>query len=191
MAVTEKRDWLEKGKTLLEELGAEALTIEMLTKQLHVTKGSFYHHFQNIQNFKEQLLTAYEEERTYQVIRMAEQETSPQARLERIIQITLQPSQLEVAIRAWALQDVFVKEYQQRIDQQRLTYLEALIFDISGDHSQAARIARLFYSVYVGSQHILPPIQGDDLVSLYQDALPFLSFAFDPRIAAKKEREKG
>lgn len=191
MAVTGKRDWLETGKTLLEERGADALTIELLTKQFHVTKGSFYHHFRNIQDFKEQLLTTYEEERTYQVIRMAEQETSPQAKLERIIQITLQPSQLEVAIRAWALQEVFVREYQQHIDQQRLTYLEALIFAIRGDHSQAARMARLFYSVYVGSQHILPPIQGDDLVSLYQDALPFLSFAFDPHRAEKKEQEKG
>jgi len=183
MVGTHKRDWLEKGKALLEEWGAEALTIEMLTKQLHVTKGSFYHHFLNSQDFKEQLLAAYEEERTHQVIRVAEKETSPQARLERIIQITLQPSQLEVAIRAWALQDASVKEYQQRIDQQRLTYLEALIFAIVEDHSQAARMAQIFYSIYVGSQHILPPIQGDNLAYLYQDALPLLSFVFDSYVA--------
>src|ERR1700738_4783190 len=120
MAVTVRRDWLEEGLAILEDLGAEALTIETLTNRLSVTKGSFYHHFKSYKGFKEQLLTFYEEQRTLQIIRMAERETSPQARLERIMRATLQPSYLEVAIRAWALQDVLVRDYQRRIDQRRL-----------------------------------------------------------------------
>ena len=100
MAVTARRDWLEAGMAILEELGAEALTIETLTNRLSVTKGSFYHHFKNYQDFKEHLLAFYEEERTLQIIRLAERETSPQAKLERVMQATLQPSQLDVAMRA-------------------------------------------------------------------------------------------
>src|SRR5713101_5777615 len=163
MAVTARRDWLEEGMALLEELGAEALTIETLTNRLNITKGSFYHHFKNYQDFKKHLLAFYEEKRTLQIIQLAERETSPQAKLERVIQVTLQPSQLEVAMRAWALQDVFVRDYQKRIDQRRLAYLEELISARIGDHSHAARMARLFYSIYVGSQHIIPPVQGADL----------------------------
>ncbi len=179
MAVTVRRDWLEEGMAILEELGAEALTIETLTNRLSVTKGSFYHHFKNYQDFKEHLLAFYEEERTLQIIRLAERETSRQAKLERVMQTTLQPSQLDVAMRAWALQDVFVRDYQQRIDQRRLTYLEELISARIGDHSYAARMARLFYSIYVGSQHIVPPVQGVDLAHLYQEALPLLNVASD------------
>ncbi len=95
------------------------------------------------------------------------------------MQATLQPSQLEVAMRAWALQDGLVRDHQQRIDQRRLTYLEELMYARIGDHSHAARMARLFYSVYVGSQHILPPVQGADLAHLYQEALPLLNVASD------------
>jgi AcrR family transcriptional regulator len=177
MAVTTRRDWLEAGMAILEDLGAEALTIEELTNRLSVTKGSFYHHFKNYQDFKEHVLAFYEEERTLQIIQLAERETLPQAKLERVLQSTLQPSQLDVAMRAWALQDVLVRDHQQRIDQRRLTYLEELISTLIGDHSHAARMARLFYSIYVGSQHIVPPIQGADLAHLYQEALPLLNVA--------------
>jgi len=175
MAVTASRDWLEEGMAILEDLGAEALTIETLTNRLSVTKGSFYHHFKNFKNFKENLLAFYEKERTLQIIRLAEREKSPRAKLERIMQATLQSPHLEVAIRAWALQDIVVREYQRRIDRQRLAYLTELSYAIIGDHSQAARMAQLFYSIYVGSQHIVPPIQGAELALLYQEALPLLN----------------
>ena len=177
MAVTTRHDWLEEGMAVLEELGTEALTIETLTNRLGITKGSFYHHFKNYQDFKEQLLIFYEEERTLQIIRLAERETSPRAKLERIMQATLRPSQLEVAMRAWALQDGLVRDHQLRIDQRRLSYLEELIYALIGDHAHATRMARLFYSIYIGSQHILPPFQGADLAHLYQEALPLLNVA--------------
>jgi len=73
MATTTKRKWLEEGLTLLAKSGAGALTIEMLTSRLGVTKGSFYHHFQHFQDYKEHLLSFYEDERTLQVIESAEQ----------------------------------------------------------------------------------------------------------------------
>ena len=179
MAVTSRRNWLEEGMAILEESGVEALTVEALTNRLSITKGSFYHHFKNYQDFKKNLLDFYEEERTLQIIRLAERETSPQAKLERIMRATLQPSRLEAVMRAWALQDVFVRDHQQRIDQQRLAYLEELISTQTGNHAHAAQMARLFYSIYVGSQHIIPPIQSNDLAHLYQEALPLLNLAVD------------
>jgi AcrR family transcriptional regulator len=183
-----RRDWLTEGMALLEAMGAEALTIETLAKRLGVTKGSFYHHFKNHQDFKKSLLVFYEEERTLQIIQVAEKATSPQAKLERILQATLQPSQLEVALRAWALQDDLVREYQQRIDQQRIAYLEEVISALIDDHSHAARMAQLLYSVYVGSQQIIPPIQGDDLAYLYREVQHMLRLASDGASASIEER---
>lgn len=177
MAHTTQHRWLEEGLTLLEEMGAEALTIETLTNRLGVTKGSFYHHFSNYQDFKENLLVFFEQERTLQVIQLAEQASSPQAKLERVMQATLRPSQLEVAIRAWALQDQSVRDHQQRIDQQRLAYLEELVYAQVGDRLHATQVARLFYSIYVGSQHIIPPIQGTNLTHLYREAQRLLDLA--------------
>jgi AcrR family transcriptional regulator len=127
MATTTKRKWLEEGLTVLAESGAGALTIEMLTSRLGVTKGSFYHHFQHFQDYKQHLLSFDENERTLQVIESAEQHEVPLDRLELILQATLhQSGQLEVSLRAWALQDWFVQSYQQRIDQCQLAYLTNL-----------------------------------------------------------------
>jgi len=61
MALITRRRWLQEGLALLEESGAEALTIESLTSRLGVTKGSFYHHFTNYQDFQESLLVYWEE----------------------------------------------------------------------------------------------------------------------------------
>lgn len=153
---------------MLEEAGAEALTIESLTTRLRVTKGSFYHHFANYQDFKQQLLDFWEEEGTFRIIQRAEQEDSPTDKLARVMRASLQPPRLDIALRAWALQDEQVRVHQQRIDQQRLAYLEAVVFATRADRLYAQSFARVLYSLYVGSQHIIPPIEGEDLGALYQ-----------------------
>ena len=170
MAPTTKRKWLEEGQALLAEAGASALTIEMLTSRLGVTKGSFYHHFQHFQDYKEQLLSFFEEEGTLQVIESAEQQQAALDRLEVIIQTTVRyRSQLEVAMRSWDGTEPLVQSYQRRIDQRRLAYLADLIFQICHDRERASRLSQLFYSIFVGSQHILPPLRGDELEALYRE----------------------
>lgn len=171
MAQLSRRRWLEEGLALLEEAGAEALTIESLTTRLGVTKGSFYHHFTHSQDFKERLLSFWEEEGTLRIIQGAEQEASPADKLAWVLQASFHPShlhRLDVAVRAWALQDDQVRVYQQRVDQQRLAYLEALVKASTDDPVYARQLASVFYCLYIGSQHILPPIQGEDLSALYQ-----------------------
>jgi AcrR family transcriptional regulator len=168
MALLTRRRWLEEGLVLLEEAGAEALTIESLTSRLGVTKGSFYHHFTNYQDFKERLLEFWEEEGTLRIIQWAEQEASPPEKLARVMQASLHPSRLDVALRAWALQDERVRVHQQRIDQLRLAYLEEVAYAQTADRLSARQLARAFYSLYVGSQHLIPPIQGEDLRALFQ-----------------------
>jgi AcrR family transcriptional regulator len=168
MAQLSRRRWLEEGFSLLEEAGAEALTIESLTNRLGVTKGSFYHHFTNYQDFKESLLAFWEEDGTLRIIQWAEQGASSPEKLARVLQASLHPYRLDVALRAWALQDAQVRVHQQRIDQQRLEYLEALVFATRADRLSAQQFARVLYSLYVGSQHIIPPIEGEDLGALYQ-----------------------
>ena len=170
MALLTKRRWLKEGLALLEEAGAESLTIESLTGRLAVTKGSFYHHFTNYQDFQESLLSFWEEEGTLHIIQLAEKEASPSEKLERVLQASLRPSRLDVALRAWAWQDERVRVHQQRIDQLRLAYLEEAAYAHAADHLSARQLARVFYSIYVGSQHIIPPIQGEDLRALYQMA---------------------
>src|SRR5260370_6350351 len=100
MALLTRRRWLQEGLALLEEAGAEALTIESLTSRLDVTKGSFYHHFTNYQDFQKSLLSFWEEEGTRHIIQLAGQAASPSEKFERVLQASLRPSRLDVALRA-------------------------------------------------------------------------------------------
>ncbi|PYI57327.1 TetR/AcrR family transcriptional regulator [Paenibacillus flagellatus] len=170
METNKKQKWLEEGFTILSEEGAGSLTIETLTGRLKVTKGAFYHHFKNWQDYKESLLSLYENERTLKTIEFAEQQLSPLDKFEYVMEKSIRRDQkLEVAVRAWALIEPFVQSYQQRIDQRRVDYLEEMIFLLYKDRERARTAALIFYSLHVGSQHLLPPVKEQDLVKLYRE----------------------
>lgn len=165
-----KLDWIEQGFKLLASDGALTLTIDHLSSRLGLTKGSFYHHFKNFQDYKDELLTYFEEAGTLQIIRLTEEAVTPQAKIEKLLETTLTGHQeLEVAIRAWALQDSRVQVYQQRIDKERLTYLQNLCEAILADPDRALLVARLLYTIFVGSQQIRPPLQADTMRQLYHE----------------------
>ncbi len=170
MATKSKKDWLLEGLRIIGASGVNSLTIEALTTRLGVTKGSFYHHFKNYQEFKEAFLIFFEEEGTLQIINLAEATATPAEKIATVLEATLQgPPQVEVAIRAWALQDELVQTYQERIDQKRIAYLQELFYAVSHPYAQALTMARLFYAIYVGSEHIRPPITGEALRELYNE----------------------
>lgn len=163
-----KEDWFMEAKVVLEQLGQEALTIDLLTERLGVTKGSFYHHFGNYQGFKEQFLAYAELQGTQAVIQHIETSQTPLERLTRLFEIVSQSDKVELALRTWAIYDLDVKQYQERIDAQRIGYLYDLYLALLGDASHAQTMANLSYSVYVGAQHIVPPIEGADLRQMLQ-----------------------
>ena len=153
---------------MLAEVGAQDLTIDLLTEQLGVTKGSFYHHFGSFAGFKEALLDFFEAEGTLQIIDITEQEATPEEKLQRLLDITASfSSTVEVAMRAWALQDEMVHAYQERIDARRIEYLRKLFFDLTGDEAIAIQRAQLLYVIYIGSQQVVPPLHGEDLIRHY------------------------
>jgi len=49
------QDWLKAGEILLLKNGAKGLSIASLCKSLSVTKGSFYHHFKNMDEYRSAL----------------------------------------------------------------------------------------------------------------------------------------
>ena len=167
------RDWLEEGLTILAESGATQLTIDTLVARLDITKGSFYHHFASYQAFKEALLDYFEAKYTLQVIAVTEQAQPPAEKITVLLERTLlgAPSRLEVAMRAWALQDAMVRAYQERIDKARIIYLHQLCSVLTGNDRQALAMARMLYTIYVGSQQIIPPLHGEGLRQLYQHCL--------------------
>ncbi|RZS37594.1 TetR family transcriptional regulator [Herbihabitans rhizosphaerae] len=175
-----RQNWLDAGLVILAEHGAPALTIERLTDKLGLTKGSFYHHFKGMPGFRTALLAHFEAEHTARFIDAVERDgpDDPLAKLERLRDLVLLQAQipgngqdLEIAMRAWALQDTEVRAAQERVDRTRVDYLSGLWLRISGDRDEAARMGTLLYLVLIGAGHMLPPLTAEQLHGVYDLAI--------------------
>jgi AcrR family transcriptional regulator len=154
-----RQDWIDAGMDLLRGEGQQSLTIERLTQQLQVTKGSFYHHFGNLANYRQALLHWWEDAFTHQPIRIAWQETDPHKRAQRLGRAVRELDHpLEIAIRAWGLRDSEVAQTLLSVDQQRLQCLSGLHRDQG--HPQPELLAYLEYTAFVGAQLIQPAPPG-------------------------------
>lgn len=123
-----KIDWFDETIRILMKEGSNALTIERLTTGLGVTKGSFYHHFKNYEGFKASLLDYFQQQGTQDIINQVEEQAdSPQEKLRTLMRITCEyPAAMETAIRAWALHDNAVRDYQAAVDTRRIAYVADL-----------------------------------------------------------------
>ncbi|AZI41571.1 TetR/AcrR family transcriptional regulator [Deinococcus psychrotolerans] len=148
---TAKQDWLAAGFALLREEGEQTLTIERLCAAMQLTKGAFYHHFQNAEGFRTALLGAWRERHTTAPIEQAQQAAEGAGRLSQLAAV-IRPLDhaLDLSVRAWSLRNAEVKAAFEEVDQTRLAYLTEL-------HRQMGRAepeqwARQDYAEFVGRQ---------------------------------------
>ena len=165
--------WLDEGLELLAEQGAPALRIEALTRRLGVTKGSFYHHFVDLADYRRALLGHYQELCTTRLIaaNAALEGSSALDRLRALAATVLAEEAhhrgLEVALRAWAAQDDDARATLQHVDGFRLGYLDELAGQVLGDPVAAHDLARTAYYLLVGSQGTVPPGSLEELGRLW------------------------
>lgn len=162
-----KDHWLEEGLQSLYKEGPAGLRIDRLCARLGVTKGSFYHHFNDLQNFQRLLLEKWETESTRAIIRQAQEAATPHAKIMALRELSAQiPCNPEIAIRAWARQDPSVRRCQQNVDRIRCQALEELYAaDCSPDEARLR--ARLVCCIFIGAQQIVPAVDQRELDRLY------------------------
>jgi AcrR family transcriptional regulator len=166
-----RTEWLEAGLELLAEEGAPAVTIDRLTSKLGVTKGSYYHHFKGAAGFRTALLEYFEAQFTTRLIDAVEREpdAEPAAKLQHLLRLVLSDpdsAQLEIAVRAWALQDAEVRAAQERVDRARTSYLKELCRGLTVE-VDPDRFAQLLYLILIGAEQVLPSIPKADLREIY------------------------
>ena len=166
---TTKKSWLKEGLNVLANLGSEKLTIDTLCSQLGVTKGSFYHHFKNREDFIENLLAYWEEANTLAVIKLSEGLGDTREKIKEITSIAIasMSSSLEVSIRAWALRNDEARLFQERVDQARLDYARKLWGRLLGNGEEAELVSRLYYSTFIGCQEIMPAFPKKEVYAMF------------------------
>lgn len=172
-------DWIEEGFQILAEEGDGFLTVDALCERLGRSKGSFYHHFDGRAGFVRALLAEWEQRATSRLIESSRAEGRVEDRLRAANRQAseLRNARLERAIRGWAAREPEAAKVQDRVDRRRLEFLEELCEERMGPGEDARRLGRIFQLVFVGAQHLDPPLEGDELYRTFR----FLEPLFDTR----------
>jgi AcrR family transcriptional regulator len=168
-----REDWFKAGLGLLVSRGAARLTVDAMCQVLGLTKGSFYHHFENLQDFKDQLLAYWQEVDTQAVVQAASRLNGGDFCLDGLIQVlgsrSAESANPELAIRAWAMQDKTVHAAVAKIDTARIAMTRQLLQRIAGDAERAQLLSRMLYALLIGSYSIIPPIEKEEVRQIYQE----------------------
>ncbi|AFZ67754.1 TetR/AcrR family transcriptional regulator [Deinococcus peraridilitoris] len=168
--------WLSAALELVVHEGASALTVEKLTSYVGRTKGSFYHHFQNLTAFKAALLEHIEEVGYRSVTRLADEALDPHERFARLAdEVASGSPAFETALRGWASYDAEVASLLERMDDERLTYLQRLLSEVTGDSERGAQLARLTYAVYLGALQLRPAVSSSELRAMLAELQHLMS----------------
>lgn len=149
------RDWLDAAIVALTRGGLAAVAIEPIARQLGVTKGSFYHHFDSLDVFVIALVQEWEREGTDAVIAALDLVADPRERFRRLVHVSwerLDHLRAEAALAAAAASgDVRVAPAFQRVTAKRLRYVERLYRASGLGQRDARQRALLTLSAYLGT----------------------------------------
>lgn len=164
-----REQWLAEGLRLLGEQGPEVLKIDRLCRHLQVSKGSFYHHFRDREDYIEALLAHWQASGTEAVIESLASLSTPEQRSqqlnEHIVQADIRP---EIELRAWGRQSPRVAETVAQVDQRRMDYVADLVRAQTGDTKQARVMARIAYAHFVGCQYLQHSVTREDWAEMDQ-----------------------
>ena len=155
MAKINKTEWFLAGARILAAHGAQALTVDRLAAEAGVTKGSFYHHFEDFTDYKHGLLEHVTAEDSSRIIAFIELGSTPLQKLRRMFDwASNYPPDLALALQAWALQDAEVRVVQADVYARQLAYATALCGQLVPDKAQARLIAQMAFAMLIGSLHV-------------------------------------
>jgi len=142
-------DWMRAARIALLKGGVEAVRVERLARDLHVTKGSFYWHFKDREELLDLLLGEWEQELSHDIIprlRGLRGEKGLALLLRLLVKRLplgeqgLLPS--DAAIFAWAAVSPEVAQRVNRAERERIRLLKHLIGD--------PHLVEMLYLVWLG-----------------------------------------
>ena len=143
---------LHAGWILMANQGVAAVKVEVLARQLKVSKGSFYWHFKNRQELLEDILQRWENE-TLWLIEESQKESTPEKQLVRMFvlaeELCNQPDP-ETAIFIWANQNPEVQKRVRIIETKRVEYLKQLLQNYGFGEAEARHKAEIGYFAFMG-----------------------------------------
>lgn len=150
-----REDWLKLALQTLIRDGIDRVKVQVMAKQLNVSRSSFYWFFRNPQDLYEQMLDQWLTKNTGPIIQRALRPA--QSIGEAILNVfecwvnaEMFDPRLDVAVRLWARRAPEVLKVVERADQQRLDALDAMFQRHGFSPDEALVRARVLYFTQIG-----------------------------------------
>ncbi|MEM8607655.1 MAG: TetR/AcrR family transcriptional regulator [Myxococcota bacterium] len=148
--------------------GFRELSIATVVSRLSVTKGSFYHHFKNWDDFVWRLLARWEQEQTDRIIDLTVQAPDPVERLHVLKRHSAEiPHAIEGALRAWGQSNPIVESAMKRIDERRHAFVSRVCGEYVGDAARGELFATAVMTMTIGLQSMSRNASAEDFFELY------------------------
>jgi len=165
-----KKDWFDAGLKVLSEFGLGSLTIEKLTGDLGVTKGSFYHHFHNVEDFQRGLITYWGDQYISTSSGMPDDPDELTLLLDNIMEESFAGlTEPELTIRVWALQDAMVRSIVEQVDKVRGEFVFKVFRSFVQSDESARVMTDMLSAMLIGSMMVLPRMSSDRVKVLYRE----------------------
>jgi AcrR family transcriptional regulator len=171
-----RESWLLAALKALKEKGHQAIAVDSLAKQLGITRGSFYHHFENRDDLMKAMLSHWLTEWTLRVRdSVAILGLDPKSTLLALINTirNREAAHYDAAVRAWALSDPLAAKYVRRADMIRLAYIKSVFEALGFEGLEAESRARMFlyYEAFEPMMFDPPNPADEDALIAHRHAL--------------------
>ena len=151
-----KQSWLNAALKALASGGIDKVRVESLAKNLGVTKGSFYWHFKDREQFLDELLNFWAEQSTQTVIANPDYPTDSKARVKAVAEDIVRHDlgKMDPHIRSWTQYDKRRARVVAKIDKVRFEFLRDLFLVAGFSMSGSDLRAQSLYRYVLGEQFI-------------------------------------
>lgn len=147
-------DWHEAALDAFASGGVRAASIPEIARTLGVTKGSFYWHFQSLDDLIAGALHKWEIA-DREVLATLEEISDPRARLAEIFRQSMDPQRAQALFVALSGSGVgIVEDALARMSENRLQVLNKAYRELGFDAQSARERALLVYSAYIGALYL-------------------------------------
>ncbi len=165
MARVTRNDFFEAALKTLREQDFLAVSAVGLCRDLDVTRGSFYHHFESLDDFVAALMTYWRETYTEALFaQMGGLQDQLSDQLRRNVHMAAQlPHKAEAALRAWATVNCDVQKTLNQVDEMRRSTLVDVLLRYGISDVIATRYACVSMAAIVGAQMVEDSLTEDRL----------------------------
>ncbi len=141
-----RADWIEAGLELIERDGMSGLRLSVLARRLGVTKGSFYWHFKDRDEFLEAIVTTWEDD-SRAFFAEAAKEADPEERIRLLYNLLGERLKRKKgrfpdhSIFAWAHYERALARRVATVERERLDFTATALRELGFDRAEAERLS--------------------------------------------------